>query len=585
MSNSNINDKTINVNELLQKELDLNLKYSQKFLDSKKNVANNRKEEYNDEFEDENKKSVDFGFNGAIGVTIEQFLEIVCNRNHLTGRWIHSEVTALNENKDKIKNIVDCVMALDETTIENLIPKQMNISIDKLSERKTYMILCLIEFGINPFEIKIYLESDSNNDFNWNNFLQVIEKRGEKWLSVCSKNYLDSVDISSSIVIVELINVFTDLLDSGNNLPSVNIETVINIFRVKPSHIFKAEPSCGFLCFIWFYLNKDTQSKDIQDIQIKGHKQTMKEFLLGIPDGFIFKNFFSQKSKDGLLSKNETKTEVDLHDIRDGDFGNTDFQHDFYNLIEKLDQVTIGVFCLILMRNISFTDEQMNFIAKKINNVSAMVALRQINQSLDYKKYNADTWECNGKDNKRRVKFGLITHALDYVFLKIFRGIGYLGAILWALVHYIPYALAAAGMGFVCAYLNASCGGFLCLLLPFWSAFAIGGGFFLLMFTVIYIIRHFSETQLFSWRAESCNFRDWWSEFPDNMQDFYNDSKIVEWLELYNLKHPTNNIGLLRQPIISVPVEPGNTGANIERQRENNGQDLINLKNGNNKGK
>ena len=140
-------------------------------------------------------------------------------------------------------------------------------------------------------------------------------------------------------------------------------------------------------------------------------------------------------------------------------------------------------------------------------------------------------------------------------------------------------------MGFVCACLNALCGGFLCLLLPFWSAFAIGGGFFLLMFTVIYIIRHFFETQLFSWRARSCSLRDWWSEFPDNMQDFYNDRKIVEWLELYNLKHPTNNIGLLQQPIISVPVESGNTGANIERQRENDGQDLINLKNGNNKGK
>ena len=292
MSNGNINDETINVNELLQKELDLNPKYSQKFLDSKKNVANNRKEEYNDEFEDENKKSVDFGFIGAVGGTIKQFLEIVCNRNHLTGRWIRSEVEALNENKNKIKNIVDCVMALDETTIEHLIPKEMDISLDKLSERKTYMILCLIEFGINPFEIKIYLESDSNNDFNWNNFLQVIEEQGEKWLSVCSNNHLDSVDISSSIYIVELINVFKSSLNPGNNLPSVNIETVINIFRVEPSDIYKAKPLRGFLCFIWFYLNKDTQSKDIQDIHIKGNKQAMKEFLLGIHEGFIFKNFF-----------------------------------------------------------------------------------------------------------------------------------------------------------------------------------------------------------------------------------------------------------------------------------------------------
>ena len=144
MSNSNINDKTINVNELLQKELDLKPECSQDFLDSEKNVANNRKEEYNDEFKDENKKSVDFGFIGAVGGTIKQFLEIVCNRNHLTGRWIRSEVEALNENKDKIKNIVDCVMALDETTIENLLPKEMDINCQQLSERKTYMILCLI---------------------------------------------------------------------------------------------------------------------------------------------------------------------------------------------------------------------------------------------------------------------------------------------------------------------------------------------------------------------------------------------------------------------------------------------------------
>ena len=115
-------------------------------------------------------------------------------------------------------------------------------------------------------------------------------------------------------------------------------------------------------------------------------------------------------------------------------------------------------------------------------------------------------------------------------------------------------------MGFVCAYLNASCGVFLCLLLPFWSAFAICGGLFLLIFTVIYIIRHFFETQLFSWRARSCSLRDWWSEFPDNMQDFYNDRKIVDWLELYNLKHPKNNIGLPPQQISLVSGEAKNAG-------------------------
>ena len=105
--------------------------------------------------------------------------------------------------------------------------------------------------------------------------------------------------------------------------------------------------------------------------------------------------------------------------------------------------------------------------------------------------------------------------------------------------------------------MNAICAGLL-YFIPFWSTFAIFSGFFLFIFTVIYVIRHFFETQLFSWRAESCNFRDWWSEFPDKLQDFYNRSKIVCWLELYNIKHPINNIKLQQQQINSEPIERNN---------------------------
>ncbi len=454
----------------------------------------------------------------------EDFLKIICNYRSLAAyseKTISASVEELNKNKEKIKNMVNCILLLDKQKITDLLPKHGYSNFDKLDfllQHKTYMILCLIEFGINPFEIKKCLELNSKTDFNWNGFLGVIEDYREKWFYAFHD---DAMCICNSIVIVELINVFGGLLNPKNNSNQVNIKTAIDIFAYYRLG--------GFLRFIWFYLNKD--------IPETKETQAMKQFLLGIPGGVIFTNFFDPEDKN-VVSEDGNKKELDLSDMKYGHIGNTDFQSNFCDWIKNLDQVMIGVFCLILMRNISFTNEQMNFIASKVNNNSVMTTLRQINQSLDYKNV-VDRWYCNGKGNSRRVEFGPITHGLDYAFVKIFRGIGYLGALLWMFLHFIPRVIFGSVPGFIVAcclafseFTSYGYGIFFFWSTPFWISFGVVALIFTILFSIQYVFSNDFEIS------------SWYHDFPDDMQDFYNESKVVYLLELYNIKHPINNVKL-----------------------------------------
>ena len=63
-------------------------------------------------------------------------------------------------------------------------------------------------------------------------------------------------------------------------------------------------------------------------------------------------------------------------------------------------------------------------------------------------------------------------------------------------------------------------------------------------------------------------FGDWWSDFADNMENIYKESKIVYWLHLYDIKHPTNNIRLSSQQISGVSGNLHSVGSNGQQVNE-----------------
>ena len=513
------------------------------------NNLNKSREQVIDSQETENKKL------DLTSCDSKDFLKNICNRYYslyCTNELILAKAKDLNKNKSEIENIVNYVLSLDKEQVIDLLPKQRYTSFDKLDpllQDKTYVILCLIEFGINPFEIKKSLQ----NHLVWNQFLRTIESYKEEWCYAFYNNRRRfAVDISDSIFIVEFMNIFGKLLNSNENADPVDIDSAIYILNKE--YLDKA-----ILRFIWFYLN-DTSSSN---------KPDMKKFLLGIPNGIIFKKFLDDKYKNKFKGQNE----LDLQNVItyvywNNKFTNTDFQSDFYSWVEKLDPVMTGLFALILMRNISFTDEQMNFIAQKIKNNQVMTTLRQINQSLDYKNSGAHHWTYNEKDNCRRIQFGSMTHSLDYVFMKIFRGLGYLGSVLLLLLFILIYLSIIFGIAFAIAYGFVLGGSIAFLSASFWTYFfkcavSLWIGSCVLMFATHCMPR----------------FGDWWRDFPDEMQNFYNKSKIVRWLEYYNIKHPTNSIGHPPQFIDSGLRSSENMGQQSENKDSKSEVLLIDINN------
>lgn len=122
--------------------------------------------------------------------TIKEFLEkICCRRYDVDNEMGILEIEALNKNKDKIEHILNYVVNLDNDTLaykeDGLIANfhfysdLKNIStLNTLEFKKAYMILQLIQWGVNPFEIRICLESKENDNFNWKKFIEyVMENR------------------------------------------------------------------------------------------------------------------------------------------------------------------------------------------------------------------------------------------------------------------------------------------------------------------------------------------------------------------------------------------------------------------------
>ena len=122
--------------------------------------------------------------------TIKEFLEKICCRRYDVDHEIGIlEIEALNKNKDKIKQILDYVVNLDNDTLaykeDGLIANfhfysdLKHIStLNTLEFKKAYMILQLIQWGVNPFEIRRCLESKENDNFNWKKFIEyVMESR------------------------------------------------------------------------------------------------------------------------------------------------------------------------------------------------------------------------------------------------------------------------------------------------------------------------------------------------------------------------------------------------------------------------
>ena len=109
--------------------------------------------------------------------TIKEFLEKICCRRYDVDHKIGIlEIEALNKNKDKIKQILDYVVNLDNDTLaykeDGLIANfhfysdLKNIStLNNLEFKKAYMILQLIQWGVNPFEIRRCLKSKGNDNF------------------------------------------------------------------------------------------------------------------------------------------------------------------------------------------------------------------------------------------------------------------------------------------------------------------------------------------------------------------------------------------------------------------------------------
>ena len=555
MDNNDIDKPKINVNELLQKKLDLNPQYSEKFLNQKKRdkteTVKKHKEEYNSEFEDEEDDDDNgpvFSFVGTVGGTIEEFLKIVCNpilfaKKINYGQLAHcDEITAFNENQDKIKDIVDCVVALDKDTITNLLPKDtypISDELDELLQHKTYMILSLIRFGINPFEIMRCLKSNRNNNFSWDLFCSVIADHSNDWLEHFSYSWRNNLaDLSDAMVMVQLINVFEDLLNPNNNYDPVNAGSVIYFLS-------KLSLSQAIFKFIWFYLNENIPNA-----------QAMEEYLLNIDNSLISRKFLYEKMRNKIKYKfkpeKKDATEMNLYYIMNTyiDLNDNIFQTKFYEMFNKLDPVLISVFMMSLMKKISFTNEQMDFIAQKINNDSVMTILRQINQSWDYK-------------SKSIFEFGPVTQRLNYAFMKIFRGIGHLGSLLWAFFHFIPYMIGAGGLGFVfaCSFAVAEftpfgCGIFFFWSNPFWICFGVWTGIFVVMVAIVF------------YALMKSKFGDWWRDFADSMENIYKESKIVYWLQLYDIKHPANNIGLPPQQIIGVSGNLHSVGSNGQQVNE-----------------
>ena len=356
----------------------------------------------------------------------------------------------------------------------------------------------------------------------------VMDNKDILW-EICENCQYDCNKFGKAMNMIRAMYLFEPLFKNNGSIGNVNE-------NLKPFEIgFLLQNLSSFFssyndgtCFLLNYLN------ELEDTE---QNNKMKEYLLKIPNGYLWKNFLL----DGDLNEKNIKkvveekkdTQINLSNLMVDnvifDFDKKDFEkdNDFWDLISNLNDnpVLISSFTLVAMRKISFTEGQMDFIAAKINNQIVTDRLRKINQSL---KYKTRSYTYYGLE--RRVKFGPVTAFLDYIFLKMSRGIGYLGAVLRDGVSCIPSIIIGGGIFFGAVFLI-----FLKLAalwtMTFWIIASIFSGAGALFLAYCFIYTHYDD------------LRARFGEFADGMEEFYNKGKIVYWLESYNIKHPINKIG------------------------------------------
>lgn len=502
--------------------------------------------------------------------TIKDFLKGICNCpcSVLYDKRIYAiEMKSLNNNKEKIKHIVDYVANLNKEALAYTNENENNAlicdltrfgrtdeqryTLNTLEFKKTYIILQLIEWTVNPFEIRRCLKSKGNDDFNWNKFMEYVMDNRELFIIILSGRSSYYHKFYTAMNIIRAMYLFEPLLKNNEN-ESDNLKPFAIDFLLQDlSWLFSCD--CHGLHFILNYLN-----------ELEGTKQNneMKEYLLKIPDGYLWKNFLSDSEyyiEDAKKIEERKDTQISLShlmvDCVRFDFEKKDFEKDgdFWTLISNLnnDPVMISFFMLVAMRRISFTERQMNFIARKIKNQQVIDNLREINRSLDYKiKY------INQYGLRRRVKFGPVTAFLDYAFLKMSRGIGYLGAALFDAVLSVPAGLLGGGAVIGWAFLifpNST----------LWTT-----TFWIVTLTL-------SVAMALLWMCLFAQMYDYYlrpkfTKFADSMEKFYNDGKIAYWLESHNIKYPTNEIG--EPPMeINTGIQSGPVGQGLSEINSNDG--------------
>lgn len=527
------NEKTNNVEELGNKKLDLNIKYPE--VDKGNNIR-------------------------ILDGTIKDFLKKICitYRYSFTGydKQIHFfEMEALNKNQDKkIEQIVDYVVNA-ETLPDNdsdkdgknssLFPNfEVFLELSKgqkqtaatLLFKKTYIILQIIRWGMNPFEIRKCLKSSGNDNFNWEKFLECVMDSQDILRVIGSE---DSWLYRSAVDIIRYMYFFEPLFTNSKNLSE----------RLKPFDFKFLLPklhNCSWLTedvgmpFIIEYLNELGDNEQ---------NNKMKSYLLNIPHGYLWKNFLLRVLDDkffGIGVRKKYKEQVNKIESREDsminlshlmvdnikfDFEEKNFEEDgdFWDLISNLnkDPVMISFFVLVAMRKISFTQIQMDSIARQINNQQVIDTLREINCSLDFKPLRNIT---NQYNLIRAVRFGSITAFLDYAFLKISRGLGYLGAALYdGLLCVCVMSVSGSTVYSITYWIFLT--NFTLYTTTFWIVASILSGAVALLCFLYFIVTSYDFLKF--------QFK----EFADGMEEFYNNGKIVYWLESYNIKHPTNKIG------------------------------------------
>ena len=187
--------------------------------------------------------------------TIKKFICYTCKGSYYKycDRDAHVlEVEALNKNKDKIKQIVDYAVSLNANSSElnhttaqdgdncliydfwnrNWFDANEIYRINTSEFKKTYVILQLIEWGVNPFEIRRCLKSKGDNDFNWKKFMEYVMDNRDIFQKILDNYYYaDYQEFSQAIRIIRVMYLFEPLFKNpSDNLKPFEVSLLFDSF-------------------------------------------------------------------------------------------------------------------------------------------------------------------------------------------------------------------------------------------------------------------------------------------------------------------------------------------------------------------